>query len=146
MRVFLSMLLALFLFPLFLHAQSPADQICGKWYTENNMSLVEVYKKDNKYYGKILWLKEPNNEQGKAKVDFRNPDPKLQNVPLINLTIMSGLSFKDKGKWTGGKIYDPKNGKTYDVKATMVDANKMEIRGFIGVSLLGRTTEWVRTK
>lgn len=120
------------------------DLICGKWYTENNKSIVEVFKKDNLYYGKILWLKEPLDESGKAKLDKENPTPALRSKPLINLQVLNGLKAQGNNKWADGKIYDPKNGKTYDVKATLVNKDKIEIRGFIGVSLLGRTTTWVR--
>jgi len=63
----------------------------------------------------------------------------------MNLQILSGLSYNGKSKYSGGKIYDPKSGKTYSAKAEMTNNNTLALRGFIGIALAGRTDTWIRT-
>lgn len=140
-------LIVLFVVVLFstnLFAQK-ADDIIGQWYSENNESLIEIYKTGNKYYGKIIWLKEPLRD-GKPKVDDKNPDEKLRNRPLIGLVILKDFVFDGKDEWSDGKIYDPKSGKTYSCYMELENKDKLKIRGYIGISLIGRTTHWTRKK
>jgi uncharacterized protein (DUF2147 family) len=132
---------------LFSNAQKTeeADKVKGFWYTEDNKSLVKVYRaKNGKYYGKITWLKNPTEDDGSAKVDNENPDPKKREEPLIGLLILKGFDYKGDGVYKGGTIYDPDNGKTYNCIMTMTSDEKMDIRGYIGISLIGRTTVWNR--
>lgn len=121
-----------------------AQHIEGVWLNEEKEGKVEIYKhSDGKYYGKIVWLKEPNKD-GRPKLDANNKDEKLRNEPILGLVILKGFS-KDGDIYTGGTIYDPKNGKTYACKITPKDNNTLSIRGYIGISLIGRTTTWTRT-
>jgi uncharacterized protein (DUF2147 family) len=120
-----------------------ADDVIGEWYTDGNKSLIQIYKnKYDYYFGKIIWLKDPN-ENGKPKVDKENPDPKLKDKPLEGLIILRSFRF-EKDKWTDGTIYDPENGKTYKCTIRLEDINTMGVRGYIGVSAIGRTTTWKR--
>jgi uncharacterized protein (DUF2147 family) len=57
--------------------------------------------------------------------------------------LLWGFKYKGANKWEGGKIYDPNNGKTYSCKMTL-EGNTLKVRGFVGISLLGRTTIWTR--
>lgn len=121
-----------------------ADDIAGEWYTDGKKSVVWIYKnKSGIYFGKIVWLKDPNESDGKPKVDKENPDPKLRNTPLMGLLILKSFKF-DSDKWTNGTIYDPENGKTYKCTIRMQDMNTIDVRGYIGVSAIGRTTTWKR--
>jgi uncharacterized protein (DUF2147 family) len=120
------------------------DDILGDWYTAENKTVVKIYKnKSDFYFGKITWLKNPNEENGKAKVDKENPDPKLRETPLLGLLILKSFKF-DGDKWSGGTIYDPENGKTYKCTMKLTDKNTLDVRGYIGVSAIGRTTTWKR--
>lgn len=126
-----------------------ADRLVGEWYTEDGKSLVKIFKAtDQKYYGKIIWLKDPLDEKGKPKVDDDNPDPKLQNRPIIGLQIVKGLQYDGGNLWCCGDIYDPESGNTYNCKMTMTTNDRLDIRGYIGKSWmgLGRTTVWTRKK
>jgi uncharacterized protein (DUF2147 family) len=126
------------------YAASPeGDTILGKWLTEKGKSVVEVYHCGDAYCGRIVWLKEPLNKEGKEKVDDKNPDESLRNRTIVGLEILTGLMYKGPNKWEGGKIYDPEKGKTYKCKAWM-EGKDLKFRGFIGFSLLGRTTTWTR--
>ncbi|MBW1889427.1 MAG: DUF2147 domain-containing protein, partial [Deltaproteobacteria bacterium] len=95
------------------------------------------------YSGKIVWLKNPKNDDGTEKVDKENPDEARRNDSLVGLTLVQGFSYKGKNKWAGGTIYDPENGKTYKCKMAL-KGDDLKVRGFIGISLLGRTTHWLR--
>ena len=147
MKVYLITLLALILLiPAAILAAEPNDRLEGVWFNGEKTSKIEIYKtKDGSFAGKIVWLKEPNAPDGKAKLDSKNPDAKLQKRPLLNLVIVSGLKSDGKGKYSDGKIYDPKSGKTYSAKAELTNNNTLALRGFIGVSLVGRTDTWIRT-
>lgn len=127
-----------------LKAQNPADRIIGKWYTEENKSLIEIYKQGDKYFGKMVWLKTPNREDGSPKLDDKNPEPKLQKRPLLGLVILSDLEFDEDNEWEDGEIYDPESGNTYSCYIELIDNNTIHMRGYIGFSLFGRTTTWIR--
>ncbi|PKN73442.1 MAG: hypothetical protein CVU50_01630 [Candidatus Cloacimonetes bacterium HGW-Cloacimonetes-3] len=134
------------LLPLCLFAQKTPDRITGVWFNGEKSSKIEIYEtKNGSFAGKIIWLKEPNNEAGKPKVDHKNPEEKLQNRPLMDLVILTGLVSDGNTKYKNGKIYDPKSGKTYSAKAELTNNNTLALRGFIGVALVGRTDTWTRT-
>lgn len=127
------------------------DAILGNWATAEAKSTVELFACGNKVCGKIIALKEPaypaDDKQGmagKIKIDRENPDPRLRNEPLIGLVILRDLERTDEGRWKNGTIYDPENGKTYKSKLTLVSPKQLNVRGFIGFALIGRTTEWTR--
>lgn len=122
-----------------------ADDVIGEWYSENNESLVEMYKSNGKYYGKITWLKEPNRK-GKPKVDDFNPDEKLRNRPVLGMVVLKDFIFDGDNEWKDGTIYDPKSGKTYSCYMKFESKDILKIRGYIGISLIGRTTKWTRKK
>jgi len=122
-----------------------ADDILGQWYTEGNESGVEIFKSNGKYFGKIVWLKEPNRN-GQPKVDEKNPDTNLKERPIIGLLVLKDFVFDGSNEWNKGTIYDPKSGKTYSCYIKFEERDKLKIRGYIGISLLGRTTYWVRKK
>ena len=77
-----------------------------------------------------------------SKKDLKNDDIKLRGRNLKDLVLLNNLIYDD-GEYTGGNIYDPENGSTY--KCYMVlDGNRLNIRGYIGISLIGRTSVWTR--
>jgi uncharacterized protein (DUF2147 family) len=124
-----------------------ADDIISNWKNGEGTGIIQIYKTTSGHYaGKIVWLKEPlDPDTKKPKLDKRNPDESLRNVPTLGLINVKGLSFDEKEKkWIDGTIYDPKTGKEYSCKATLTDKNTLEIRGFIGLSMFGRTDTWTR--
>lgn len=120
-----------------------ADDVIGKWMNKDKEAHIQIFKKDGKYFGKLVWLKNPNDEQGKPKKDVKNPSESLRNQSLYGLEILKGFVFKDRS-WQDGTIYDPKSGKTYSCKMTLDGNNKLNVRGYVGVSLIGRTDVWTR--
>ncbi|MBU3715157.1 MAG: DUF2147 domain-containing protein, partial [Ferruginibacter sp.] len=78
------------------------------------------------------------------KLDKNHPDEKVRNRPIIGLTNTWGFVYKGDNVWDDGLIYDPKNGNTYDCTITLKNQNTLEVRGYIGISLIGRTDVWTR--
>ena len=130
-----------------------SDDIVGVWFNQNKDAKIDVFKCGNDYCGKIVWLKEPLYPAGSTlgtpgtpKLDHYNPDAACKKTLLTDLQIMQGFQISGNNLWKNGKIYDPDSGKTYSAKATLVSPTQLDLRGFIGVSLLGRTEKWIRAK
>lgn len=146
MKKFLFISVAVLFVPLFLYSQS--SKIEGTWYNDEKTSTIDI-KKDasGKYHGAISWLETPN-ENGKPKLDKENPDANLAKKPLLGLVIVKNFKYDSGEKqYTGGKIYDPNNGKTYDCYAWFEDGNfkNLYIKGYVaGIKALGRKTIWTR--
>lgn len=121
------------------------DRLLGVWEPSNGRARVKIEKIGTKYYGKIVWLKEPNDpETNQPKTDKNNSDASLQNVPLKGYRMLKDFVYGGNNEWTEGTIYDPLNGSTYSCIIKMEDVNTLNIRGFIGVAALGRTDVWKR--
>lgn len=130
-----------------LFSQNKKSDILGIWLNQDEDAQVEMFERGGKIYGKLVWLKNPiDDDTGKAKLDKNNPDDELKKKPLMGLEILKGFTFDGKDEWEDGEIYDPKNGKTYSCYMAFDEKDKLKIRGYIGVSLLGRTTYWTRVK
>jgi uncharacterized protein (DUF2147 family) len=97
----------------------------------------------DKFNGKVVWMKNPSIN-GKPKLDSNNPDINKRSNPRLGLEIMKGFIFNGSDEWDKGNIYDPQNGKTYSGYMYMTDRNRLKLRGYIGISLLGRTQTWTR--
>ena len=128
-----------------------ADDILGVWFNGEKDAKIEISKCAEKYCGKIVWLKEPNYPEGSKdgtpgtpKLDHNNPDAALRRTPIIGLQIVYDFTFSGGDLWKDGRVYDPKNGKTYKGKMTLVSPQQLDLRGYIGISLIGRTTSWTR--
>ncbi|MBI5326118.1 MAG: DUF2147 domain-containing protein [Ignavibacteriae bacterium] len=121
------------------------DTVLGNWITGKGDAKVQIYKKNNKYFGKIIWLKNPNDENGKPKVDKENPEESLQKRPILGMEILTDFVYDGDYTWVDGDIYDPKSGSTYSCKMYLSkDYKTLEVRGYIGISLFGRTETWKR--
>jgi len=128
-------------------AGNDGDEITGIWLTHTQTAKVTIFGSGKYYYGKITWLKEHNRPDGKPKYDEHNPDSKLKSRPIFGLLLLSGFEYDANSKqWINGEIYDPKNGKTYSCKLTLTDKNTLEVRGYVGISLIGRTEVWKRSE
>ncbi len=122
--------------------QTNSGDVVGRWLSESGKAKIEIFETGGKFYGKIVWLKNPLDENGVPKVDKNNPKPEKRSIKLIGLLMVKSLEFDGKGTWQNGTIYDPENGKDYKCKVTKTTEGKLEIRGYIGVSVIGRTTTW----
>ena len=129
-------------------AQAPpdaGDRLIGVWEPSHGKARVKIEKIGAKYYGKIVWLREPNDPNtGQPKVDKNNPDEALRTTPLRGYRLLKDFVHGGGNEWVDGSIYDPENGSTYSCVITAKDENTLDIRGYIGVKALGRTDVWKR--
>lgn len=122
-----------------------ASDILGIWFNEEKDAKVEIYEENGKYFGKVVWLEEPiRPETGKPKLDDENPDEELQKRPIMGLLLVWDFVFDGEDEWEDGNIYDPKSGKTYSCYMEFESETTLKVRGYIGISLIGRTTYWTR--
>ena len=123
-----------------------ADDIVGTWLNQEATGKITLYKENGKYFGKLVWLRDPiDKETGQPKTDKENPDLKLKSAPVIGMVNMKNFTFNGKEEWSGGTIYDPKNGKTYKCYIQFDGTARLKVRGYVGFSLLGRNTYWTKT-
>lgn len=124
-------------------AQPDVPEPTGLWQTEGGKSIVEIISlPENKTWAaRIVWLKEPQDEKGNPLYDELNPDPQKKENPIIGLTIAWGFKPAKNEAWKDGQVYDPETGKTYKAQAKM-KGDALELRGYIGIPALGRSTSW----
>jgi uncharacterized protein (DUF2147 family) len=123
------------------------NKVVGVWLTQDGDSKVTISKDaKGKFNGQITWLKEPLKD-GKPKVDFNNPDTKLQSRPTMGLRLLEGFTYNKSNKeWVDGTIYDPKSGKTYKCYMWFEkDPNILSVKGFIGFAIIGKEVQWTRS-
>lgn len=144
MKYILCLLFTVLFSPVLL-AQSPA--IVGRWKTIDDesgkpLSIIEIYEKHNKIYGKVVEIFNPKNKKIPKCEKCEGED---RNKPILGLTVIKGLTW-EKNEYTNGKILDPKHGKLYKCSISFENKDKLKVRGYIGLELLGRTQYWERLK
>ena len=116
----------------------------GTWYTEGRDSQVRIGKCGSALCGTLVWLKEPNAEDGQPKTDKENADPSKRSRPLLGVQIVLGLRPSSAPDEWDGKVYNAKDGKTYTGSFTMMGPNTAELKGCIMVFCKSQT--WTRAK
>jgi uncharacterized protein (DUF2147 family) len=146
-----SVLLPTFLLLVSFALAADEDKVLGLWDTSEKDWKIEIFNCGSKYCGRIAWLKEPlypadddGGMGGRPIVDRENPNPNLRSRQLLGLQIMEGFTYIGNNVWEKGTIYNPDNGKSYKSKMTLSALNRLEMRGFIGIPLLGGTSIWTR--
>ena len=128
-----------------LFAQQEND-ILGYWMNEEGDAKIQINKNNEVFSGKIVWLEKPKDENGEWRLDTENPDESLRNRKKLGLQILHNLIWDaDKKEWNNGEIYDAREGDTYSLFARLKDPKTLDLRGYIGFSLFGKTTSWTRT-
>jgi uncharacterized protein (DUF2147 family) len=128
----------------FIFQVSFSQTIFGKWKTVDDQTgmengIVEIYEKAGKVYGRIIEILEKEKKHFKCEMC----EGEDKNKPVLGLVIIKGL--KRKGDfYEGGKVIDPKNGKSYHCKMNLEGKDKLIVRGYIGISLFGRSQTWFR--
>jgi uncharacterized protein (DUF2147 family)/fucose 4-O-acetylase-like acetyltransferase len=138
-------LLALVVLPL-LPASAEASDPTGLWWAEGGFAQVEIQRCGDSLCGQVAWLRHPLDAHGCALRDAENPDPVLRGRPVVGMDILRNLraSAEDPNEWNGGQIYDPASGRTYQAVLEMDGPDRLSLRGYLGIRLLGRTTTWFR--
>jgi uncharacterized protein (DUF2147 family) len=126
------------------------SEILGIWKTEKDDSKVEIFRCGSRICGKIVWLKKPAYTDSKEGVvgtpiiDRKNPDPALKSRPVLGLQILNDFTKKGDDTWANGTCYDPISGNTYKGKIHLAAPDRLELRGYIGIPLFGRSSVWTR--
>jgi uncharacterized protein (DUF2147 family) len=123
-------------------AAADSSSVTGLW--KNEDASFELYEENGKLNARIVSLREPLTPDGKQKTDIHNPDASKHSRPIIGLVFMTGFTPAGSGKWDNGKIYDPKSGNTYSCNMELEGTSTLKVRGYIGISLIGRTETWTR--
>ena len=128
------------------HSVAAAASPVGLWYAEAGAAEVEIRPCSDGLCGKVVWLRSPIGDDGCALHDDKNPDPSARARQIVGLEILHGLKQVDKegSQWGGGTIYDPVSGRTYSCVARLNGDERLFLRGYFGIQLLGRTTTWTR--
>jgi uncharacterized protein (DUF2147 family) len=114
------------------------------WFNPEKTSKIQIYKAVNgNFYGRVIWLKEPNDKNGKPKTDIRNKDEKLRNQPILGMLIIKKFKkASSANEYEDGTVYDPLSGKTY-CGTMSLNGKELKLRGFIcGINFVGRTSIW----
>lgn len=126
------------------------SDILGVWKTEKGEAKVEIFMCGERFCGRIIWLKNPvytdsrDGDIGAPVIDRKNPDPTLRSRPVLGLRILEGFIPEGGSNWGNGTCYDPMSGHTYRGKMHLVSPDRLELRGYVGIPLFGRTSVWTR--
>jgi uncharacterized protein (DUF2147 family) len=116
-----------------------AESAQGTWLTSKGDAKINIYQCGSKTCGKIVWLPNMND------LDDKNPDKSKRINKLVGMNMLWGFNFKNN-EWVDGYIYDPDSGDTYKCKMWLSNDDQIKVKGFIGISLLGRSETWTRVK
>ena len=129
-------------------AGSVADDIHGLWINNKDVGkqkfAVMIEDCGNKLCGRLYWLKKPLSASGLPKRDKHNPNEALRERPLCGLQILTGFQYAGDSTWNAGEIYNPDDGLTFSSTMKLAPEGSLKIRGYVGISLFGKTLEWVR--
>ena len=123
-----------------------SQDIVGKWYTQSKEAIVEINRNGSQFQGSIVWLKEPKDEKGNIKLDRNNPEVRFRETPIKGLVILKSFVKESDSKYSQGFIYDPKTGKTYNSTLTLENPNTLIVKGYIGLSIFGRSNTWTKVQ
>ena len=132
----MKILVALILFVSFSVSGFSQDELIGDYWTPDKDGKIKVYKSGGKYYATLFWVADENNERSK----------KPNGETTIGSIILNGFVYKKENLWADGVIVDPAKLKEYSCKIWLDENNDLMARGFIGISLLGRTEKFQRIK
>lgn len=116
----------------------------GVWYDDTGEGAVEISPCGERLCGRIVWLKNPNDRAGRPLTDGYNPEPVKRQRPICGLPVIGDLKRQSNGAWDAGWIYDPKEGKSYDVELRLRSADRLQVTGYIGTKFLSETFIWTR--
>ena len=130
---------------IFAGSSASADEadIEGRWLSGDGSGWIDIRLVNGRPVGTAAGSTTAK-EGDPPRLDDLNPDPALRDRPLQGITILQGFEYEGDHVWKGGNIYDPNSGKSYKSSMTLVDLNTLKVRGYIGISLFGRSDTWTR--
>ncbi len=125
---------------------SSDDKLMGIWWNTERDAKIEIYRCGEVLCGKVVWLRNPNDDNGNPVKDENNVESQLKKREVMGMKVLEGFNFNGKNRWVDGEAYDPKSGKTYTSYISLKDINTLELRGYIGTPIFGKTVVWKRDK
>ena len=119
-----------------------APPIFGRWLVEDGRAVIEIAPCGAEACGRLVWIDNPRDSNGNPRRDVNNPDPAARARPLCGLPLITGLAPADDGSWQGGRIYSARDGRTYGFQVTPAGDGQLAARGYVGLSLLGKSQTW----
>jgi uncharacterized protein (DUF2147 family) len=111
-----------------------SEKIVGIWFTDDKTSKIQIYKSENQYFGKIVWLAPKGSKED------------LKVKPTLGYQIFRKFTFEGKNVWSGGQVSDPRSGMTVSGKMTLKNENTLNVRGYVGAPMFGKTVVLIRTE
>ncbi|MEY4539905.1 MAG: hypothetical protein RLZZ306_1662 [Bacteroidota bacterium] len=111
-----------------------AEKIVGIWFTDDKTSKIQIYKNENQYFGKIIWMASKESKE------------ELKVKPKVGYQIFRKFTFEGKNVWSGGQVSDPRSGMTVSGKMTLKDNNTLNVRGYVGAPMFGKTVILLRVE
>lgn len=146
MKMIRSVLFALTIIFLTSFTNNPDEELMGVWWNTERDAKIEIYRCGEVLCGKVIWLRNPKDDDGNPVKDENNSNSQMKKREVMGMKVLEGFSFNGKDRWVNGEAYDPKSGKTYTSYISLKDKNTLELRGYIGTPLLGRTVIWKRDR
>lgn len=125
---------------------SEGDKILGKWKTAANDLIIEVYRHNSFYEGRVIWFATKGVTPMSGYVDSENPVTELRNRPWLGMVTLEGLHYENEHKWIGGKVYDPSSGHTYNAYVRMISNDILNVRGYWFLEIVGKTLKFIRVQ
>ena len=125
-------------------AAAPGESPEGYWLTAKKDGIIQILRCGEALCGKLAWFRISPNDPNQQGLDINNPDPARRSRPLCGVTFMSGFKAAGPGGWEDGAIYDPESGKTYHATLTLRPDGTLDLHGYIGIPLFGRSEVWTR--
>ena len=120
----------------------------GFWLTENAEAIVRIQPcapgVAPKACGRIVWLSEPLDGLGRVKTDVNNPETDRRADPLCSVELVRAFELQDDGAWTGGKIYNPRDGQSYPAELALDKNGALRLRGYLLLPIFGMSQTWTR--
>ena len=125
-------------------APSNAPPLAGVWLDDKGDGAIEIIPCADRLCGRIVWLKSPNDKTGRPLTDGYNPETTKRKRPICGLFVIGDLKRMPSGAWDAGWIYDPKEGKSYDVELKLRSTDQLQVTGYLGTKFFSETFVWTR--
>lgn len=120
-------------------AGAATDGVEGFWLSENERAIIEIGSCGPEVCGRMVWLRDPRDETGAPKRD-------AHGNPLCGIPLVAGFRPEGENRWDDGRIYNPRDGATYSARMTLLDRERLEVRGYLGLPIFGQSQVWTRAE
>ena len=116
----------------------------GIWFTQKKDGIVEIFRCGERLCGRLVWFRIKPDDPNPDALDLNNPDPALRRQKLCGLVFMKDFVPQPPDTWEDGAVYDPDSGNTYHATLRIQADGSLDLHGYIGIPLFGRSEIWSR--